>query len=350
VNPLARRPLGKTGIELTQLGFGAGTLGDPYEVTSEPEAYATMAAAYNAGITLFDTAPWYGNTKSEHRVGQYLRGCARDSYVLTTKVGRVYRRPARPGEFSFPRWHGGLHFELRFDYSRDGILRSYEDSLQRLGINTVDALAIHDLDFRHQRDEAGVSRAFTALDSGGGFAALAELRASGEIRAIGAGVNHMGMIPRFAEHFDMDYFLVAMPYTLVDQQALDEEFPLCERRGIGIIIGAPFASGILAQGIASGARYGYQAAGEEVLQRVAQCERVCAAHGVPLGAAALQFPLGHRAVASVIPGGGSEHEVHCNLAWMSASIPAALWSDLRGEGLLRGDAPVPLDESPLTSG
>ena len=133
MNPLARRRLGKTEIESTQLGFGGGTLGDPYEVTSEPDAYATMAAAYNAGITLFDTAPWYGNTKSEHRVGQFLRGCARDSYVLTTKVGRVYRRPDNPAEFSFPRWQGGLHFELQFDYSRAGVLRSYEDSLQRLG-------------------------------------------------------------------------------------------------------------------------------------------------------------------------------------------------------------------------
>jgi D-threo-aldose 1-dehydrogenase len=151
------------------------------------------------------------------------------------------------------------------------------------------------------------------------------------------------MIPRFVEHFDMDYFLVAMPYTLIDQQALDEEFPLCEKRDIGVIIGAPFASGILAQGTVPGARYGYQAAGDKVLQRVAQFERVCASHGVPLGAAALQFPLGHRAVASVIPGGGSEHEVRSNLEWMSASIPAALWSDLRGEGLLRDDAPVPLD-------
>ena len=146
MNPLARHRLGKTAIEVTRLGFGAGTLGDPYEITEEPAAYATVAAAYNAGIALFDTAPWYGNTKSEHRVGQFLRGCPRDTYVLTTKVGRVYHRPARPEEFSFPRWQGGLHFELRFDYGRDGVMRSYEDSLQRLGINTVDALAIHDLD------------------------------------------------------------------------------------------------------------------------------------------------------------------------------------------------------------
>lgn len=343
MNPLARRRLGKTAIEVTQLGFGAGTLGDPYKVTEEPAAYATMAAAYKAGITLFDTAPWYGNTKSEHRVGQFLRACPRNTFVLTTKVGRVYHRPADPAAFSFPRWQGGLQFELRFDYTRDGVLRSYEDSLQRLGINTVDALAIHDLDLKHQRDEAGVARAFAELDAGGGFAALAELRACGEIAAIGAGVNHLGMIPRFVEHFDVDYFLLAMPYTLLDQQALHAELPLCEKRRIGVVIGAPFASGILAVGARPGARHAYQPATDDVLARVGGIERVCQAHGVPLGAAALQFPLGHPAVASVIPGAGSEAEVDTNLAWMRLAIPAALWSDLRSEGLLNDDAPLPVD-------
>ena len=188
-----------------------------------------------------------------------------------------------------------------------------------------------------------MSRAFNELDAGGGFAALAALRASGEIGAIGAGVNHLGMIPRFIEHFDLDYFLVAMPYTLLDQQALEAELPLCEQHQIGIIIGAPFASGVLAVGAKPGARHAYQPATEDVLQRVARIARVCEAHGVPLGAAALQFPLGHPAVASVIPGAGSELEVDTNLAWMRVSIPAALWSDLRTEGLLAEHAPVPVD-------
>lgn len=345
MNPFATRNVGKTDVQVTQLGFGGGTLGDPYTVTSEPHAYETMAAAFDAGVTLFDTAPWYGNTKSEHRVGQFLRNQQRERYVLTTKVGRVYRRPARPEAFSFPRWTGGLHFELDFDYTASGVMRSYEDSLQRLGINTVDGLAIHDLDFKHQRDEAGVARGLDQLDAGGGFGALAELRASGEIRAIGAGVNHLGMIPRFLERFDIDYFLVAMPYTLLDQSALDVDLPLCADRGVGIIIGAPFASGILATGARDGALHGYNQADDVVMKRVKRLEQICGSHGVALGAAALQFVLGHPSVASVIPGAGSAAEARANVAWMQADIPPDLWSELRDENLIRADAPTPNDVS-----
>jgi D-threo-aldose 1-dehydrogenase len=341
MNPIARRTVGRTSIEVTQLGFGAGTLGDPYSVTTEPHAYATMACAYDAGVTLYDTAPWYGNTKSEHRAGQFLRGQDRDSYVLTTKVGRTYRRPIRPSEFEFPRWKGGLHFDLTFDYSAAGVMRSYEDSLQRLGINTVDALAIHDLDLKHQKDEAGIQRAFDALNEGGGYAALASLRDKGEIRAIGAGVNHWGMIPRFLGKFDIDYFLVAMPYTLLDQSALDLEFPMCKERGVGIIIGAPFASGILATGAIKEAQYGYVPADAELRERVRAIDAICAKHEVPLGAAALQFPLGHPSVASVIPGAGSPLEAQTNFDWMSVSIPDEMWSELRAAGLIRADAPTP---------
>jgi D-threo-aldose 1-dehydrogenase len=347
VNPLARNPVGRTTLEVTALGFGGGTLGDPYEITEDSQADATLQRAYDAGIGYFDTAPWYGNTKSEHRVGRFLRRCPRDSFTLGTKVGRIYFRPEDPDAFaSSPwaaRWRGGLPFDLRFDYSADGITRSYEDSLQRLGLNSVDGLTIHDLDFKHQKTEEGVNEGFRQLDAGGGFAALQALKSRGEIRAIGAGVNHLGMIPRFLAHFDMDYFLLAMPYTLLDQSALEEELPLCERHGVGVIIGAVFASGILATGARPGSLYGYQPAEAPMVEKVGRMQAICRRHGVSLAAAALQFPLAHPQVVSVIPGPGSPEHMGQNLAAMNETIPADLWAELKQESLLRGDAPTPGD-------
>ena len=345
MNPLERNSVGRTSLEVTALGFGGGTLGDPYELTEDSQADATLKLAYDAGIRYFDTAPWYGNTKSEHRVGRFLRRCPRDTFTLGTKVGRVYFRPEDPSAFASStwaaRWRGGYPFDLRFDYSAGGVARSYEDSLQRLGLNGVDALAIHDLDFKHQKNEKGVSDAFRQLDAGGGFAVLQALKSRGEIRAIGAGVNHIGMIPRFIADFDMDYFLLAMPYTLLDQSALDEELPLCELHGIGVIIGAVFASGILATGGRPGSLYGYQPAEAPMVEKVGRLEAVCRRHGVSLAAAALQFPLAHPQVVSVIPGPGSPEQMGENLAAMHEKIPGDLWAELKQESLLRGDAPTP---------
>lgn len=345
MDPLKRALVGRSGLEVTALGFGGGTLGDPYETTDDDQADATLALAYDAGVRYFDTAPWYGNTKSEHRVGRFLRRQPRQTFTLSTKVGRIYSRPADPSAFAgspwAARWRGGLSFDLRFDYTAAGVVRSYEDSLQRLGLNTVDALAIHDLDLKHQKSEAGVVAAFRQLDAGGGFAALADLKRQGAIRAIGAGVNHLGMIPRFLADFDMDYFLLAMPYTLLDQGALDEELPLCERHGVDIIIGAVFASGILATGARPGSRYGYRPAEAPVLERVRRMEAICVRHGVSLAAAALQFPLAHPQVVSVIPGPGSPEEMRQNLEALKTPIPADLWAELKQESLIREDAPTP---------
>ncbi|HSA80935.1 MAG TPA: aldo/keto reductase, partial [Geminicoccaceae bacterium] len=315
--------------------------GDPWEVIDEARADLTVEAAYAAGIGFFDTSPWYGNGKSEHRLGRVLRTKPRESFVLSTKVGRVYFRPEDPKTFRHARWAGGLPFDLRFDYTKDGVLRSYQDSLMRLGLTTVDALLIHDLDLRHQKTEVGVAAAFRQLDAGGGYAALAELKAAGEIRAIGAGINHTGMIPRFLERFEIDFFLVAMPYTLLDQAALAEELPLCLERGVSVVIGAVFASGILARGPAEGALYAYQPAEREVMERTRRIEAVCIRHGVPLAAAALQFPLHHPAVASVIPGPNSPAQVRANLQHMRRAIPPSLWAELKAERLIDPAAPTP---------
>lgn len=333
------RQVGRTDLRVTQLGFGTATLGDMRGATPEAQASATIEAAWAAGIGFYDTAPWYGRTKSEHRLGTVLRTKPRESYALSTKVGRVFYRPP-DGVVETERWPGGLPFELRFDYTRAGVIRAYEDSLQRLGINTVDALLIHDLDVGYHGEE--LTRTYLdQLDGGGGYAALAELQARGEIKAIGAGINVTGMIPRFLERFPLDFFIVAMPYTLLSQDALDGELQLLRERGASAVIGAPFASGILAVGAREGATYGYRPAEDYVMARARRIDEVCRSFGVPLGAAALQFPFGHPAVASIIPGPNTPEQVRANLAWMRHEIPGELWSRLKSEGLIRAEAPTP---------
>lgn len=341
MNPLKLARVGQTNLMVTQLGFGGGTLGDPTEVTSDHQAELTVEAAYASGVAHFDTSPWYGNGKSEHRVGRILRNKPRDNFVLTTKVGRVYKRPADPKTFHQSRWAGGFQFDLDFDYTREGFQRSYEQSLMRLGMTSVDGLLIHDLDARHQKSEEGVARALQQLDSGGGYQELADMKARGEIKAIGAGVNHTGMIPRFLERFDIDFFLVAMPHTLTDQEMLHDELPLCVERNASVVIGAPFASGILATGAKEGAYYRYQPATPEIMERVGRMEDVCGRHQVPLPAAALQFPFGHPAIASVIPGSNSAEQFRQINAWMRVDIPNEFWAELKSEGLIAAGAPTP---------
>ena len=340
MNPLELRAIGRTNLRVPCLGMGGGTLGDMRVTISEAQSDATVAAAWEAGIRFFDTAPFYGHTKSEHRLGRVLRTYPRDEYVLTTKVGRVYFRPGSPEEYRPGGWSGGLPFNYRFDYTRAGLLRSYEDSIQRLGVPRVDALLIHDLDPGAHGSEEAVNAGLDQLETGG-FAALRELRARGEIGAVGVGINRMGMVPRFLERFDPDFFLIAMPYTLLNQDALDLELPLCEEGAVGVVIGAPFATGLLAAEPDRPTTYGYRPAAPEMVEKTRRIAAVCARHAVPLGAAALQFPLAHPSVAAVIPGPHSPEEARKSVDWMRAEIPPAFWSDLRAEGLVRADAPLP---------
>jgi D-threo-aldose 1-dehydrogenase len=336
MSPFSCRRLGRTDVMLPQLGFGAAPLGELFTRVSDADAEATLAAAWESGIRYFDTAPWYGRGQSEHRVGRFLYRQPRSDFTLSTKIGRVLRAPRNPAAFDTGFWAGGLHFEHHFDYSYSGIMRAYEDSLQRLGLNRVDLLLIHDLDWWHHGSEAVVAAHFAEL-ARTGWRALADLKAAGLIGAIGAGINEMKLIPRFLEMFDIDFFLLALRYTLGEQDTLDEELPLCEERGVGIIVGGVFNSGILATGPVAGAKYNYADAGPEVLDRVRRIEAVCRRHGVPMAAAALQFPLAHPAVVSVIPGAVSAE----NVALMERPIPAELWAELKQERLLRADAPVP---------
>jgi len=337
MNPFELRQVGQTELRVTRLGFGGAPLADRSQITPNAQSDATLEAAYDAGIRFFDTSPWYGNGKSEHRLGHVLQEKPRDSFVLTTKVGRLFFRPADFDALR-PQLRGNEYaFDYRFDYTREAVLRSYEDSLHRLGMPVVDALLIHDLD-RHScpTDEALAAR-FGELESGGGYAALQELKARGEIKAVGAGINHAGMIPMFLERFELDFFLVAMPYTLLSQESLDVDLRLCQERGVSVVIGAVFSSGILA----GGTTYGYRAPEPAVVEKVQRIHAVCARHDVPVGAAALQFPLAHPSVVSIIPGAVSPEQVHQNIEWLRREIPGSLWAELKAEGLLHPEAPTP---------
>jgi D-threo-aldose 1-dehydrogenase len=336
---IAARRLGRSQVEVTELGFGGASIGELFVRVSEAEAQATLAAAWDAGVRYYDTAPWYGRGLSELRIGAALRDHPRADYALSTKVGR-WLRPATSEGFDGTPWLGGSPNEVVFDYTYDGLMRSVEQSRLRLGITRFDVAFIHDLDLSYFPDPAKLDAHFRDL-AASGWRALEELRVSGQIAALGAGINDLGLIPRFLDITDLDAFLIAMPYTLLDQDVLDSEFPASEARGIGFVIGAVYASGILAKGPVPGAKYAYADPSPAVVDKTRRILAVCERHGVPLAAAALQFPLAHPAVASVIPGASNARQQARTVELFERAIPADLWAELKHEGLLRADAPVP---------
>ncbi|HTW28889.1 MAG TPA: aldo/keto reductase [Acetobacteraceae bacterium] len=333
------RPLGKTGLEVTILGLGGAPLGDLYERIPEDRAIATIAHAYDHGVRLFDTAPLYGHGLSEHRFGHLLRQKPRDQFVLSTKVGR-HLAPQDPGSLDRGQWAGGLNMRLVPDYSYDGAMRAFEQSLQRLGLHRIDIIHIHDVDVWNWGSEEAFQQRFREAMEGA-YRAIHDLRAQGVVRAIGVGVNEVKPMLQFAAAGDFDTFMLAGRYTLLEQEPLDELLPLCERRGIGILTAGPYNSGILATGPVPGAKYNYKPAPPEILERVRRIEAVCQRHGVKLPAAAVQFPLAHPAVAAMVPGAVRPEEVDANLRLIETPIPAALWAELKHERLLREDAPTP---------
>ena len=333
---LPARTLGRSGIVVSGLGFGGAPLGDLYGELDDAVAIAAVEAAAQAGVTLFDTAPLYGRGLSEHRIGTALRRRPRVGYVLSTKVGRVYA-PAPHGVRNREGYAGGLPFEGRFDYSRDGCLRSLEQSLLRLGTASVDIALVHDLDpWAH--GDALDARVREVLD--GAWRALSELRDQGVVRAIGLGVNDAGICARFAREADPDCVMLAGRYSLLEQPAL-AFLELAHARGIGVMLGGVFNSGILATGPVRGAKYDYREAPPDVLARVRRIEATCRVHGVALAHAAVQFALGHPAVSSVVLGAVTPAEVARNVDAFAHPLPAALWRDLVAEGLLSSDAPLP---------
>lgn len=331
--------LGNGGLDFTELGFGAAPIGNLYRAISEADAQAVLTRAWDAGVRYFDTAPLYGLGLSETRLNHFLRGKPRDAYVISTKIGR-HLRPCPPDQ----RDGLGKWFEVParnevYDYSYDGVMRSLDASLERTGLDRIDVLYAHDLDVANHRSQSGLDAKLSEFMSGG-YRALIELRDQGVIKAFGAGVNEWQPCQWLLERGDFDLFLLAGRYTLLEQAPLASFLPLAEKRGVGIVIGGPYNSGILATGPKPGAFYNYDPAPEAILARTAALQAACLAHGVRLVDAAFQFPLRHPAVVSIIPGGQGVAEMDSNAIAANTQIPTALWADLKAQGLLHPDAPV----------
>ena len=335
-DPAAVRRIGRRDLAVSQLGVGTLPFGSHAGDDTDASIGATFTAAHAAGLRYFDTAPLYGVGVSEHRLGACLRGIDRRSVVLSTKVGRLLRPlagGAAPGVCA-----GTPPFGIEFDYSYDATLRSLDASLQRLGTNAIDIVLIHDVNRRWQGDLVE-QRYREAME--GAHRALCELRAAGTIKAIGVGVNDWQILLRFAADGDFDCFMLAGRYTLLDHTSLDRFMPECERRQISVLMAAPFNSGILATGATAGATYFYTEADAQIVARTKRIEAICGRHGVAIAAAALQFPLAHPAVASVVTGMRSEREVDANVAHCQARIPGDFWAELKAEGLIGAAAPIP---------
>jgi D-threo-aldose 1-dehydrogenase len=330
MDPTQHCPFGRTELQVPRLGFGTVPIAGLYQAVDEATAQMTLERAWELGVRLYDTAPLYGMGMGEQRLGRFLRPRPRDDYVLSTKVGRLLRsEPSPTPDSGATGFKGGPPLYPIFDFSYDGALRSFESSLERLGIDRVDILYIHDPDTAY------------AEAVNGAYRALERLRGEGVIGAIGVGMNQAEMLARFARDTDVDCFLVAGRYTLLDQIALNELLPLCTQKNIAVVIGGVYNSGILADPDAPGARFNYEPATEEWLDRTRRIKAVCERHGVPLKAAAIQFPFGHSAVAVVLTGVRSPAEIEENERMFGWAIPPALWSDLKGEGLLADSVPTP---------
>ena len=333
--------LGKTPLQVTQLGLGGAPLGDLYAQIPESDAIATIETAYLEGIRLFDTSPFYGYGLSEHRFGHVLRQYPRDSFVLSTKVGRTIK-PQEPSRIDRGNWYNTLPFEPTYDYSYDGVMRQVEDSLQRLATHRIDVLLIHDVDVWTHGTIAETQKRFKQAMEGA-YVALDKLRNSGVVKAIGCGLNQWEMCEHFARSGDFDCFLLAGRYTLLEQSALDKFLPLCLEKNIAIILGGPYNSGILATGAIEGAFYNYKKASPEIISKVRKLEMVCKKYNVPLAAAAIQFPLAHPAVTSIIPGAVKPSEVKENISMINMDIPLSLWQELKDQELLHQEAPTPCE-------
>ncbi|KAB7772789.1 aldo/keto reductase [Xanthomonas sp. LMG 12462] len=333
---LAPRALGRSGVQLSTLGFGAAPIGNLYAEVDDAVALAAVADAYAAGIRHFDTAPYYGYGLSEQRLGQGLRGLPRASYTLSTKVGRcVYDdAAAAPGREGFA--VAGRRAE--FDYSRDGVLRAFESSLQRLGTDHIDVLLLHDIG-RLTHGERHPAMLRQALDEA--LPTMAALKAQGACRAIGIGVNEEDVAVELMPLFPLDCVMLAGRYTLLEQHAAQRIMAQALQRQVGILVAGPYSSGLLSDARGPGETYNYAPVDPATLQHAQRLFAACAAHGVDVGAAALQFPLAHPAVSAVVAGMRTPVEVASAATRLRAAIPAALWQQLRDDDLLRAPVPTP---------
>jgi D-threo-aldose 1-dehydrogenase len=327
------RRVGRTNLLVTSLGLGTATMGGSRIQMTHEARVQLVEAAWNAGVRYVDTAPFYGVGAAERATGDALRDRPRDEWVLSTKAGRLLR-PRRDGAPTDGRL-APLPFEVKYDYSYDGIMRSIEDSYQRLGLAKIDILLVHDIGVYTHGAEANVAHMKALRESG--YRALEELRRTGVVSAIGLGVNEKEVLIEVLGWGEWDAFLLAGRYTLLEQAPLDDLLPMCATHGTSIIVGGPLNSGILA----GRDTWNYAAAPPDIVARVNAIRAVCDAHKVPLAAAALQFPLAHPVVAAIIPGPRSAAEFQENVRLIREPIPAALWADLRDRQLLHPEAPTP---------
>lgn len=328
---MEKRKIGQTNVEVDVLGVGGAPFGGNFAELGRDEALDAINAAFDAGVSYVDTAPFYGFGRSERVMGDAVRG---KPYSLSTKVGRLLV----PGAAADPMSYGmiePLPFHPVYDYTYDGVMQSFEDSLQRLGLDRIDILLAHDIgEFQHGAEEN--ARHFADLTNSG-YRALEELKSSGQVGAIGLGVNENEICLSALEMGQWDVFLLAGRYTLLEQTALDALFPACQAAGTTIICGGPFNSGVLV----GREMWNYAKAPEDIVSRVNKLKTTSQSHGVSLPAAALQFPLAHPVVSSVIPGSRSAEEFRGIINWASETIPEDFWNELRTEGLLHADAPTP---------
>lgn len=329
---------GNGGLTVTEIGFGTAPLGNLYRAISCQDAEQILASAWENGVRYYDTAPLYGLGLSETRLNRFLRGKPRDEYVLSSKVGRLLSACDEAERDGLDKWFEVPARREIYDYSYDGIMRSIEFSLERLGISRIDLLFAHDLDIFNHSSQAVLDEKLTEFIEGG-YKALLELREQGVISGFGAGVNQWQTCSWLIERGDFDVFLLAGRYTLLEQEALNPFMNIAAKKNIGVVIGGPYNSGILASGAKPGAYYNYDLASQEILDKVNAIEAICMAHDVRMIDAAFQFPLRHPAVISVIPGGQSVAEMQENLTAAKAPIPPPLWDALKSAGLLISDAP-----------
>lgn len=337
MNPAQKMKFGRVDLEVTGFGFGTAPVGNIFREIDEQTSDAMFQKAWDAGVRYYDTAPMYGHGLAELRTGHSLRWKNRDDFVLSSKVGRILK-PARRQDIDYAPWTNAGRFQMHFDYSYDGTMRSIEDSLQRLNLERMDICFIHDIDvFTRGADQPKVFE--QAMD--GCWKALSDLRDQGVVKAIGVGVNEWEVCHAALQARDFDCFLLAGRYTLLEQDSLNQFLPLCEERGAAVVVGGGFNSGILATGAVEGAKYNYAPAPADIIDRVRRIETVCDEYDVPLPAAALQFVVAHPAVPSFIAGTRTVDQLQKNLAWFDHPIPADFWADLKKNGLLREDAPTP---------
>ena len=337
MQPQEKNKFGHSDLEVSAFGFGTAPVGNIFEEIDEKTSDEMFQVAWDSGVRFYDTAPMYGHGLSEYRTGYSLRWKNRSDFVLSSKVGRLLH-PARKEDINYAPWTNAGRFEVEFNYSYDATMRSVDDSLQRMGLESIDILYIHDIDKFTRGDEQ--PEVFeTAMN--GAWRALSKLRDERVVKAIGVGVNEWEVCQDALEQRDFDCFLLAGRYTLLEQEALDTFLPLCEQRNASVVVGGGFNSGILATGAKDGAKYNYSPAPETIKRRVQAIESVCKEFQVPLPAAALQFVVAHPAVPTFMAGTRTVKQLKQNIAWFSHPIPSEFWTALKSKRLIREDAPTP---------